>query len=377
MVGRLVIWSLRHRRWRHAINCVTMLITAAVVIVFVSVVAELVRYVRASADRELMRVLVMPKLAGRELPIALHPMLSSLDGVRVVQKFRSLGARHDSGASYQVVGEEKSGVELNEDLFPVDPAVLTAWTNERPLGAIVTEQTARDLRLRVGEPAEIATPYGPLKIKVVGLSRGGLVGQRITVHLDYLDQFVGNPGTVRYRLFTKPDDYERVAKALEERSRNSATPLQAVSAANFAANAVRRVATVPAVLGFLGLFLIVTTALTLANTTAIAIRERRVEIATLRVLGYRRQTIVRLLLGEVMIVGLVGGVLAIAITWFVFRNGVQLTPSAVQLLAPVTVGGAGIVAGVIASIVVPLAGALPSTLASVRVPLVQALRDSA
>jgi len=197
------------------------------------------------------------------------------------------------------------------------------------------------------------------------------------VHFDYIMEFLGNPGTGKFRLFVKPQDYERVAREIEERTKNSATPVAAVSAANVAASQVRRAAMVPAVLGFLGLFLIFTTALTLANTSAISVRERRIEMATLRMLGFHRRTILALILGESVLIGLIGGALAIALTAFIFRGGIQLTPGEVQLLEPVKIGKLGMLVGVITSVVVPLIGALPSALGSIRIPLVKALRDSA
>jgi ABC-type lipoprotein release transport system permease subunit len=373
---RLLSWSFRHRRWRHLLDVVTMAITASVVMLFVSVMVDLVAYMNQNRDRELTRILIFPKMVAGELPMSLYPVLQSVDGARVVQRYRHLSGRHESGATYLVIGEEDSGVELNQDFFPVEPAVIEAWKKERPLGAIVTEATARDLRLQVGQLAEVPTTAGPLKLKIVGISRGGTIGQRIAGHFEYFQEFVGNPGTCRFRVFSKPEDYERVASAIVEKTKNSASPVQAVSASQFAASWARQAGTVPAVLGFLGLFLIFTTSLTIANSSAIAIRQRRTEIATMRVLGYHQGTIARLMMSEAVLVGLIGGVVAVAITLIVFRDGVQLTPGSSQLLKPVKVGIPGIAAGLAMSVLVPLAGVLPSAIGSVRKKLVEALRDA-
>ena len=370
---RLLGWSLRHRRWRHLVSIIIMALTTAVVILFVAVITNLLAYINQNADRELTRIIIMPKAVGGDLPLALYPTLKAVDGVQVVQRYRHMSGRHESGAAYLVMGEEESGVELNTDFFPVEPAVLEAWKKEKPLGAIATEATARDLRLTVGQLAEVPTTNGPLKLKIVGISRGGTIAQRIAGHFDYFQEFLKNPGTCRYRVFSKPDDFERVARTIDEVTKNSPTPVQAVSASQFAASQARRAGTVPAVLGFLGLFLVFTTSLTLANNTAIAIRERRTETATMRVLGYRRFTIAKIMLAEAMLVGLVGGLVAVAITYFAF-NGVQLMAG--TTLKPVEIGTTAIVAGILTSILVPLAGALPSVVASIRTPLIDALRDA-
>ena len=361
------------------LNAVTMAITVSVVMLFVSVMVELLAFVQLSGERELTRILVFPKIispgAGVDgLPLA-PDRAEKIERARV-QRVKTAGGRHPSGATYIVVGEEPSGIELNTDFFPVEPAVFEAWKQERPAGAIVTEATARDLGLEVGEVAEIPTSLGKMRIKVVGLSYNALVGHRIAVHFDYAQEVSGKTDSCGYRVFTAPADFERVARQINEETRNSPMPAQAVSDAHFAASWARKAGLVPALLGFLGLFLVFTTALTLANNSAISIRERRTETATMRVLGYKRGTIVRMLLTEAVLIGVAGGVLAVIVMSLLFSGGVQLTPGSSKLLQAVHIGPTGIVIGLITSILIPLAGALPSALATVRTPLVVALRDS-
>jgi len=371
---RLLSWSLRHRRWRHLATILTTAMTAAVVMLFVSVMLELVTWLKSRSGGELARASILPQMVSGDLPTSLYPVLQKIDGVKVVQRSRMLTGRHDSGVTYIVSGEEDSGIELNTDFFPVEPAVFEAWKKERPLGAIVTEDTVRDLRLTVGQEVEVPTNAGPLKLKIVGLSHGGTVSQRIAAHFEYLQEFTKNPGLCRFRIFTLPDDFERVAQAISEATKNSATPVQAVSASQLAAAVARQISTVPIVLGFLGVFLIFTTALTLANSSAIAIRSRRLEIATMRVLGFHRSTIARFMLGEAVLVGFVGGLVAAAITVLAVGKGIQLAPGS-GVLRPVQIGLVGLVAGLVTSVVVPLVGALPSALAAVRAPLAEALRE--
>lgn len=361
-------------------NAVTMLVTAAVLMMFVSVMAMLLSYVRTTggaAGGTLARLVIFPKMVIGGIPVAMGKKLQAIDGVQYVEYYRVIGGRHANGATFFVAGEDERGLELNTEFFPVEPDVIEAWKKTKPMGAVLTDATARDLRLSVGQEAEIPTSAGPLRIKVVGLSHNAPIGQRIAVHYDYLMEFMKNPGTCAFRVFTKPGDFERVARSIAEQTQNSAMPLQAVNASEYSAQLAKQAGMVPTILGFLGLFLVFVTALTLANNCAISIRERRTETATLRVVGYHRSAIVRLLLSETMLVGLIGGVLAIIVCSVVFRHGVQLTPGEAQLLPPVTLGWPGMAAGIAASIIVPLIGALPSALASVRTPLVEALRDTA
>lgn len=358
-----------------------MAATVAVVMLFATVLQELVRFSRISQQSELARILVAPKLekpgAGIEMPVAYTQTFQQIPGVKVVNRIKVFFGKHESGASYIIAGEEDSGIELSRDFFPVDEASLAAWKKERPLGAIVGAETANELHLKVGDLAELPTQYGPMQIKVVGLSKGAMIAHRIATHFEYMQEFTKDQGTCAYRVYTAPGDLDRVAREIIDRTKNSEVPADAFSDSQFAQNWVRHVSLIPALLGFLGAFLALTTALTLANNTAISIRERRVQTATLRVLGFRKQTIVRLMLGEAVLVGLAGAAIAIAIMLTVLHSGVQLTPGADRLLQKVTLSPFGIGCGVAIAILVPLIGALPASLAAVRRPLVDALRETA
>ncbi|HTL33410.1 MAG TPA: ABC transporter permease [Kofleriaceae bacterium] len=357
---------------------VAMVLTASVVMLFVSALVGLISNINKTKESELTKIFVMPASVGGEQPCSLGTILKEIPGVKTMARWRRVTGRHPAtGTTYLVVGEEPIGLELNTDIFPVTPQEIEAWKKDRT-AAIVTDIIARDLNLRIGQHTELPTPQGGLQVNIVGVSYGSLIPKRVAVHFDYLDEFVGRPPTCRFRLYCNRNDYESVAREIITRTKNSGSPVQGVSTANMSTYLARVAGILPAVLGFLGLFLIFVTALTLANTTAITVRERRTETATLRVLGYHRGTIVRLLLSEAVLLGLIGGIIAIVINVIVFRNGVQLAPGHdVEPLPPVRIGLPGIIAALVVSLVVPLAGALPAALKSVRTPLGEALRDTA
>jgi putative ABC transport system permease protein len=69
---------------------------------------------------------------------------------------------------------------------------------------------------------------------------------------------------------------------------------------------------VPAILGCM--------VLVLANAISISVRERRQEMAVLKVVGYRPRQILGLVLGESLLVGGVSGLLAAAFTLWLFNQ---------------------------------------------------------
>ena len=359
------------------LNAIAIGVTAAVVMIFVATISGLVAFTRSVTETSMTRILLTPKLVTPGsttdgMPMSLRATIEKIEGVQVVQRKLVLGGKDPSGATYLVIGEEESGIGLNTDIYPVDKAVFEAWKTERT-GAIITEATARDLKLEVGEIAEVTIPAHKLRIKVVGISHGALFTQTIGVHFDYLQESTGITQTCGYRVFSAAADADRVTSEIGKQTRNSAMPARGVIGSRYRASLAKRASTIPTVLGFLGIFLVVTTMLTLANNCAISIRERRVEVATFRVIGYKPRVIARQLVGEAVLVGLVGGVVGMLVAWFAFRGGVQLTPSG---MPPTTIGLSAFLGGAIISIAVPLIGAVPSARAAVRMPLVDGLRDA-
>jgi putative ABC transport system permease protein len=65
--------------------------------------------------------------------------------------------------------------------------------------------------------------------------------------------------------------------------------------------------------------ILVIMSLVMANAISITVRERRTEMAVMKVLGYRPNQILQLVLGEALLVGAVGGLLAAALTYALFN----------------------------------------------------------
>ncbi len=61
--------------------------------------------------------------------------------------------------------------------------------------------------------------------------------------------------------------------------------------------------------------IVVSIALVIANTIGISVRERRTEMAVLKVLGFRPGQVLGLVLGEALAVGGGGGLVAVALTY--------------------------------------------------------------
>jgi putative ABC transport system permease protein len=108
-----------------------------------------------------------------------------------------------------------------------------------------------------------------------------------------------------------------------------------------------------------------------ANTMAMSIRERTREVALLRTLGFTRQRVLSLLLGESITISMLGGVvgllLAFGLLHALVRPGIAL-PATLKLSLPTA-----LVVMLVALLVGVVSGAFPSWRAS-HVKIVDGLR---
>lgn len=374
--ARMFVWGLRHKRLRQAAIVLVIALTVSVVSVFASALNILVRFAQTSHS-ELIIGLARPRLDAWDVlgqPVTLYPKLQQLDGVQAVSRYLLFSGKHPSGTKYTVAGEDDDGLVLHRSRFWVDDATIEVWKKD-PIGAIPSDALARALDLRVGKVVELPTEFGPMKVRIVGLSRA--FGYRVAVRLAYAQELAKARDVQEYRVYTKPADFSKAAIGVSELTKNTPAPLKLVSMNQLTADIARRASLAVAVLGFLGAFLVLVTALTLANATAIGIRERRIETATFRVIGFHRRTMLLQLLAQPLFLGLLGGALGMAITRLVVGDGLKLTNNAQEALKPIQLTQVGVIAGLAIAILVPLLGALPSAYLAVRRPLVDALRETA
>ncbi|CAN5910496.1 hypothetical protein BH11MYX2_BH11MYX2_32360 [soil metagenome] len=103
----------------------------------------------------------------------------------------------------------------------------------------------------------------------------------------------------------------------------------------------------------------------------ISVRERRSELATLRVLGFKRRVVASLIVSKMFVVCIAGAALGTAIAWFVMRDGLALGSS---LFVSVHMTLARLLAGVGSCFVVAIVGSTLSAWLAIRAPLAVALR---
>lgn len=199
-------------------------------------------------------------------------------------------------------------------------------------------------------------------------------------HRDYLEESLplgrrGGAGTFNI-LANTADDVPRIEKAVDAEFENSPVQTKTETESAFSLSFL-------AFLGNIKLYLLsvcaavtFTILLVSANTIAMAVRERIGEVGVLKTLGYRRETILEIILGEAITISLVGGVLGLALATLLV-GGVRHAPVAFmpQLKTLELVPSVGALCLVVAGLIGFASAFIPAYQAS-RIPIIEALRST-
>jgi putative ABC transport system permease protein len=207
-----------------------------------------------------------------------------------------------------------------------------------------------------------------LQLTIVGVLNEEASGPRIIFRRDYMEELLGRPGTANL-FWVKIDSSKsapEVIAAIDEMFANSenetATETEVALIKNqigsdlgLMLNGAR----------FLAAIVIFTIALVAANTAAMAVRERRQEMAVMRAIGFTRNSIIVRVLVEGLIVGVTGGAFGCVLAYL----GFDLLPHVSGALGPLALAMTLepriiVYSFVIAAAIGAASGLIPATMAT-------------
>lgn len=248
--------------------------------------------------------------AGRD---ALHEM-ASIPGVTRAEPFRGVPVELSSGhRSYRTaVQAYGSDVRLHRVL---DASLTPIEMPER--GLLLTDWLAERLQVDSGDTLTMKLldrTLATVEVPVVGEVRE-FVGASAYMHIDALNRLLDESDQISGAfLAVDGPRLPEVFDALEERPRVAASTLRRAMIDSFNETMAENIL----IFAFINTLLAGTVAFgVIYNTARLSLSERSRELASLRVLGFRRSEIAWILLGELALVTLVAIPLGCAIgTWF-------------------------------------------------------------
>jgi putative ABC transport system permease protein len=188
---------------------------------------------------------------------------------------------------------------------------ISAWQHDRQ-GAIVDDTLAKKYGWKLGDKIILKGtiyPFDP-ELYVRGIFHSKPDDQSLYFNAKYLEEsvswFKGTAGMFGI-LADKPDDVTKIAGVVDDMFRNSTAPTKTETEKAFGLDFVAMMGNVKAfILGICGA-VVFATLLVSANTMAMSIRERTREVAVLKTLGFTRNTVLGLFVGEAVALSVAGG----------------------------------------------------------------------
>jgi len=258
----------------------------------------------------------------------------------------------------------------------IPPEQVKAWQQDQT-GCLVDQALAAKHGWKIGDRVVLQGTIFPanLELTVRGMYMIDPPNYSLYFHAKYLEEsvrwFKDSAGFYFARV-DSPRSVARAARDIDDMFHNLSAPTKSESEKAFQLNFIAQLGNVKAFILSICGAVVFTILIVCANTMAMSIRERTREVAVLRTLGFTRQQILSLYLGESIALALIGGLMGVCfatVLLFLARQGpVVLVPASMKVTLPTAV-----VALLVAGFVGLMSALIPSYRAS-RTQIVEGLR---
>jgi putative ABC transport system permease protein len=226
---------------------------------------------------------------------------------------------------------------ITPGLEHVDQRAIDALERERT-GAIVGPKLLKLMALKVGDRFEISSRSHPgkdLSFKIVGELPDCQWSSSFFFRDDYYQDGTGDRDGVglMWLRVANPEVGTKLAAEIERRFNHSQEQLRVETESAGVERLASRTSDIVMIINLVVTILMVDMIIILANSISITTRERRKEMAILKVLGFQAGFIRSLVIGESMLVGFIGGGVGATLTYLVsWLNSHELLPFDIPFL---------------------------------------------
>ena len=375
-----LVWKnlLRNKR-RTVLTVFSSAISVFLIGALISVYA--VMYERDVSEESALRLVTRHKVSlTQALPYYYGSRIATVDGVENMVPMNWFGGIYiderpeNFFARFAVDPEEVFSIYSE---YTIAPEQLAAFQRDRQ-GMAVGKSVAERIGLEIGQRITIRGdiyPFDPeLTVRAIFEGRDD---QQAFFHFKYLeeslpDDYGSQVGVFAIRL-RSAEDATRVSAAIDEMFRNAPEPTKTETEAAFQLGFVNQMGNIKLFLLSIAAAIVFTMLMVSANTVAMSVRERTREIGVLKTLGFRRRSVMGLVLGESVAIALLGGTVGVAIT---FAVTTVLKDSMVQFFTGFTLPAWGIGVCFGMALVIGLGSSAIPALIAARTTICDALRHT-
>ena len=287
---------------------------------------------------------------GQPLPVAYKQRIEALPGVKAVSSWTWFGGIYiDEGNFFANFAVDADDIDKTHDEYHIPPDQLEAFKRERT-AALVGRALMEKYHWKIGDRVTLKGTIYPIDPEVIiraVFTCDDVSQERVFFfHWDYFNEALNRRnqvGTFAVKAAT-PQDVPRLMDTIDSTFHNSDAETKTETEQAFNLSFVSMLGNVKLLLNSISAAVIFTILLVAGNTMAMSIRERTGEVAVLKTLGFRRNTILFLLVGESLLIALLGGFLGGvgAKTTYAF---IQATSTKGRLFMAIYSAGVALLAG--------------------------------
>jgi putative ABC transport system permease protein len=274
-----------------------------------------------------LRIIVRNKVSlAQPLPARQLQVLDRIPGIIAVSPFTFFGGLYKGDEKFtsfaQFAIDPLRALPLIDDA-KVPKEQLAAWIADRT-SCLVGRMTADRYQLKIGDRLQFTGQIYPcdLDLKVAGIYQGTADDRNVMFHQKYLDEALGNMGTVgtwwvrAASIEEAPLVTDRINKAFA----NTSAEVRAESERAFVLGFVSMWANIKTLIGGISVVVVFALILVTVSTMSMAIRERFRELAILKAIGFKRRELFVLILAESFGLAMLGAVIGAGGAWVLFHN---------------------------------------------------------
>jgi putative ABC transport system permease protein len=314
---------IRKNLFRHKLRASLMIVCILTAFAIFGVLASIERSVNAGQDLAVAnRLMVVNKINFTQpLPVSYVARVQAVEGVQEVTHVNWFGGYYRDPKNFLVAlaVDPVTYMEVYGDELDISPEARRSFIRERT-GALVGEAMAKRFGWKVGDHVPIANDIFTQKdgsrrwdFTVVGIDKGKkpeVDTNFMVFRYDYFDETrafgKGQIGSMVLRT-TSPAANDRVARTIDQMFSNSAYETSTDTEKALSRAFIAQFGNIKLIMVVVVGAAFVTILMIVGNTLMMSVRERTREIGVLKSLGFPPSCILRLILGEAILLALAGG----------------------------------------------------------------------
>ncbi len=328
-----LLWSnLKRKKLRTALTLLSILV-AFLLFGFLSAIEQALTAGATVAGAD--RLVVRHKVSIIQMmPISYRDRIAKIPGVALVVHNTWFGGIYQDPKNFfaQVPVEPEPFLEMFPE-FVLSPEAKQKWLATRT-GAIVGRQSAEKFGWKVGDRIPIQATIWPKadggrtwEFDLVGIFEAGKKETDTTgmyFRYDYFDETraygKGLIGWFNVRV-ADPKQAEDVARRIDDEFANSPAETKTETEGAFVQGFAKQIGDIGKIMLSILTAVFFTILLVAGNTMAQAVRERTEELGVLKAIGFTNRRVMALVLGESMLLALLGGGVGLALSWALISSG--------------------------------------------------------